>query len=102
MGSFGPEKANAPRLIARRLRQSLLVDWDSRGDVCKIEVVYTWWTMPVSVRRAALAVAIIFPALLVFFVRGPSRAFSDSSDFATVYAASRCWMFHENPYLHSS
>ncbi len=58
--------------------------------------------MPVSVRRAALAVAIVFPALLVFSIRGPNRALTDSSDFATVYAASRCWMFHENPYLHSN
>jgi Glycosyltransferase family 87 len=57
--------------------------------------------MPDSLRRATLAVAIILPALFVFYIRGPRRALTDSADFATVYAASRCWMFHANPYLQS-
>jgi hypothetical protein len=57
--------------------------------------------MSFSVRRATLAVAIIVPAFFVFYVRAPGRALTDSSDFATVYAASRCWRSQANPYLQS-
>jgi len=41
-------------------------------------------------------------ALIVFYARGPRRAMTDSGDFATVYAASRCWLAHENPYLEAN
>jgi hypothetical protein len=57
--------------------------------------------MSFSLRRGTLAVAIILSALLLFYDRGPRRALTDSSDFATVYAAGRCWTFHANPYLQS-
>jgi hypothetical protein len=53
-------------------------------------------------RRAGLLAVILLPALSLFYIRGPRRALTDSSDFATVYAASRCWMHHVNPYLHSN
>jgi hypothetical protein len=45
--------------------------------------------------------AVLFSLALVFFVeRGPYRALRDSraGDFATIYAAARCWIKHENPY----
>jgi hypothetical protein len=52
-------------------------------------------------RQASLGIAVILAALLVFYVRGPERARTDSGDFATLYGAARCWIFRSNPYLHS-
>jgi hypothetical protein len=51
--------------------------------------------------ESVLFAAVLFALSLVFFTeRGPYRALRDSrtGDFATIYAASRCWMHHENPY----
>ncbi len=47
-----------------------------------------------------LAATLFLLSLLFFIERGPYRALRDSrsGDFATVYAASRCWLNHENPY----
>jgi hypothetical protein len=45
--------------------------------------------------------AVFIAALAVFCLRGPFRAITDCSDFATVYSASRCWLAHTNPYLQS-
>jgi hypothetical protein len=47
-----------------------------------------------------LAAALFLLSLVFFIERGPYRALRDSrsGDFATVYAASRCWLKHENPY----
>jgi len=51
--------------------------------------------------QSGFLAAALFLLSLVFFVeRGPYRALRDSrsGDFATIYAASRCWLKHENPY----
>ncbi len=48
-----------------------------------------------------LAVAILFVFCVLFFLeRGAYRNIwlNKSYDFSTVYAAARCWTFHENPY----
>jgi hypothetical protein len=52
-------------------------------------------------KRAALG-SLALLALVLFYWRGPRRAMSDSGDFATVYAASRCWLAQENPYLEAN
>jgi hypothetical protein len=46
------------------------------------------------------AAALVLLSLAFFIERGPYRALRDSrsGDFTTVYAASRCWLKHENPY----
>ena len=50
--------------------------------------------------RRIFAPALFSLSLLFFMERGPYRALRDSrtGDFATVYAASRCWLHRENPY----
>jgi hypothetical protein len=50
---------------------------------------------------AKVLAALLFLLSVAFFLeRGPYRALRDSrtGDFATIYAASRCWMQRENPY----
>ncbi len=49
--------------------------------------------------------AVLFSLSLVFFIeRGPYRALRDSrtGDFATIYAAARCWIHRENPYVRAN
>jgi hypothetical protein len=41
-------------------------------------------------------------SLIVFFARGARRSLTDSGDFSTVYASTRCWLAHENPYLEAN
>ena len=41
-------------------------------------------------------------SLIVFYVRGTRRSLTDSGDFSTVYASTRCWLAHENPYLEAN
>lgn len=55
--------------------------------------------MPPVLQKAAVALLFLL-ALLFFLDRGPYRALHDSrtGDFGTVYAASRCWLHHNNPY----
>jgi hypothetical protein len=48
--------------------------------------------------KLTLATSLAMLAMVVFCVRGPVRAMVDSGDFSTVYAASRCWTSHSNPY----
>jgi hypothetical protein len=60
--------------------------------------VQTLWRGPLGRR---FPVAVLFLLSLVFFVeRGPYRALWDgrTGDFATIYAAARCWVHRENPY----
>ena len=57
-----------------------------------------FWHRPL---QSGFFATVLFSLSLVFFVeRGAYRALRDSrsGDFATVYAASRCWINHENPY----
>ena len=54
-----------------------------------------------KLRHSRLAVAALFSLSLLYFLqRGPYRALREtrSGDLATVYAAARCWIHHENPY----
>ncbi len=54
--------------------------------------------------KRKIAVTILFAVCLLFFLeRGPYRGirFWRTNDFATVYAAARCWMNGENPYENS-
>lgn len=51
--------------------------------------------------RRNLVIAVLFLACLLFFLeRGTYRAirYSKAGDFATVYAATRCWTHGENPF----
>ena len=50
--------------------------------------------------RKATAATLFLLSLLFFLERGPYRAlrYSRTGDFATIYAASRCWMHGEDPY----
>lgn len=51
--------------------------------------------------RRKVAIGLLFAACAAFFLeRGPYRGirFATSYDFATLYAAGRCWLAGENPY----
>jgi hypothetical protein len=51
-----------------------------------------------SPSQPAVALALLLAAGAVFFLRGPYRELRDSGDFATVFAASRCWTAGLSPY----
>src|ERR1700722_2934972 len=48
--------------------------------------------------QPAVALALLLAAGAVFILRGPYRELRDSGDFATVFAASRCWIAGLSPY----
>jgi hypothetical protein len=51
-------------------------------------------------QSGSFAAAVFLLSLVFFTERGPYCALRDgrSGDFATIYAAARCWLKHENPY----
>jgi hypothetical protein len=48
--------------------------------------------------RRIVSLTLLLAAFAVFVLRGPYRELRDSGDFATVYAASRCWIAGLSPY----